>query len=257
MSLPDNLEAARIDRDQLAAIADGDGELDMDDESGGDDDDDDDGEGEGEDDEEGEEVDDGTGGKKKVKKKMSKKKLKKLEKKKEKARVWQEVKALVDKEAYDEVVCWDQLNHEMARGRVLTGFHSPMIDFKPTFKVSRGEGLTYNPKRTPSYCDRILWRSLPGHTSAMRFMGMENCVKMETSDHKPVRAMFDVTIPRRLHLEPVPTLESPCLFIQQLSLSLTRKELEESLLEEEKMIKERSMTADERSEAALAAAQVK
>jgi hypothetical protein len=102
------------------------------------------------------------------------------------------VHELVQADDFTGVVGMDQLNHEMARGRALTGFHSPMMKFKPTFKVSRGEGCVYNPKRTPSYCDRILWRSLPGKTSSMRFMGMENCEKLETSDHKPVRAMFDV-----------------------------------------------------------------
>jgi hypothetical protein len=52
--------------------------------------------------------------------------------------------------------------------------------------------------------------------------------------------MFDVTIPRRLNLQPAPTVESPCLFLSDLSLSLTRKELEEVLEKEEANLKERS-----------------
>jgi hypothetical protein len=86
---------------------------------------------------------------------------------------------------------------------------------------------------------------MPGKTSSMRFMGMENCLKLQTSDHKPVRAMFDVTIPRTLHLQPCPTIESPCLFLSDLSLSLTRKELEEVLEREEAIIKERSASVEE------------
>lgn len=35
--------------------------------------------------------------------------------------------------------------------------------FAPTFKTFRGKEEGYSTKRVPSYTDRILWKSLPGH----------------------------------------------------------------------------------------------
>ena len=41
------------------------------------------------------------------------------------------------------------------------GFAEGQLDFQPTFKLARQAGVSYNLKRTPSYCDRILWKSMP------------------------------------------------------------------------------------------------
>jgi hypothetical protein len=40
--------------------------------------------------------------------------------------------------------------------------------FHPSFKVVRGEGERYVAKRIPSYCDRILYKSLPGFRANIR-----------------------------------------------------------------------------------------
>ena len=65
----------------------------------------------------------------------------------------------------------DELTKEIKEGRILEGFVTPPCLFPPTFKVLRGKGggggggdIGYNPKRLPSYTDRILYKSLPSLT---------------------------------------------------------------------------------------------
>lgn len=63
----------------------------------------------------------------------------------------------------------DELHLEVAAGRVLTGFTEGVYDFPPTFKVVRHETANvWQDIRTPSWCDRILWKSKPsleGHAA--------------------------------------------------------------------------------------------
>lgn len=42
--------------------------------------------------------------------------------------------------------------------------------FAPTFKGIRGETTGYSSKRIPSYTDRILWKSLPGHAPNLELL---------------------------------------------------------------------------------------
>mmetsp|Transcript_5554 Transcript_5554/g.12471 ORF Transcript_5554/g.12471 Transcript_5554/m.12471 type:complete len:692 (-) Transcript_5554:152-2227(-) len=94
---------------------------------------------------------------------------------------------------YAEIAAHDELGREVREGRILTGFHSAPPNFRPTFKVKRGEGVEYNMKRTPSYCDRVLWHSAPRHENNIICSEFTSCEGFITSDHKPVRAQFAVT----------------------------------------------------------------
>lgn len=90
---------------------------------------------------------------------------------------------LVEKRNYGALWEMDELQREMKAGRVFANFRTPRANFKPTFKVMRtngganGQATTYNPKRIPSYCDRIVWSSsrhllaLDAGTSAARALG--------------------------------------------------------------------------------------
>eukprot|EP01060_Flectonema_neradi_P021284 TRINITY_DN2884_c0_g1_i1.p1 TRINITY_DN2884_c0_g1~~TRINITY_DN2884_c0_g1_i1.p1 ORF type:complete len:405 (+),score=63.31 TRINITY_DN2884_c0_g1_i1:102-1316(+) len=51
----------------------------------------------------------------------------------------------------------DQLSNEMQRGRVFFGFREPPIAWAPTYKCIKNCEGSYSNKRSPAYCDRILY----------------------------------------------------------------------------------------------------
>mmetsp|Transcript_8288 Transcript_8288/g.10902 ORF Transcript_8288/g.10902 Transcript_8288/m.10902 type:complete len:734 (+) Transcript_8288:154-2355(+) len=105
---------------------------------------------------------------------------------------WHQAKDLVDQQKYEELYKWDELHREIEKGNCLWGFQTTRPNFAPTFKVARHKLLEYNPKRIPSYTDRILWKSLPGLCDLIKQDSFEGCFGCDSSDHKPVRATFSV-----------------------------------------------------------------
>ena len=91
----------------------------------------------------------------------------------------------------------------MDAGHVLTGFHSAPLNFEPTFKVARTKGYEYNQKRTPSYCDRILWKSMPTRRKHIRQVSLRAVPSVSTSDHKPILACFEIQQSKKLALTPL------------------------------------------------------
>lgn len=93
----------------------------------------------------------------------------------------------------------DQLKKEMAAGRAFPGFHEGDIRFAPTFKLLApkvpGGTLEYNPKRSPAWCDRILWRSALPHRdiTCEQYYSVES---LNTSDHLPVVGVLQVPLVR-------------------------------------------------------------
>ncbi len=90
----------------------------------------------------------------------------------------------------------DQLIQEMGKGRVLAGCLEPTAPaFRPTYKFDRGtvgnseRAYAEEKQRTPSYTDRILFKSLdPGRQAvALSYQSFES---LDTSDHAPVSAGF-------------------------------------------------------------------
>lgn len=62
---------------------------------------------------------------------------------------------------------------------------------------SSGESVVsefYNAKRMPSFCDRVLFKSLPTFAKNLRALFFESCENALSSDHKPVRAGFSVSL---------------------------------------------------------------
>eukprot|EP00056_Hartaetosiga_gracilis_P014331 m.240291 g.240291 ORF g.240291 m.240291 type:complete len:524 (+) comp14836_c0_seq1:212-1783(+) len=118
------------------------------------------------------------------------------------------VSALVRERKFSELVAFDQLKKQQKKGLVLGGFSEGKLDFVPSFKFNKPEGvasgieevrdnpdfyanqksqhdeLNYSKKRVPSYCDRILWKSTEGvsvtckHYTSGKFL--------QASDHLPV-----------------------------------------------------------------------
>jgi hypothetical protein len=90
---------------------------------------------------------------------------------------------------YDQLLPLDQLLRERDACRVFCGFREGAIAFAPTFKVQKGEpGFCYAQKRSPAWCDRVLFKSTLPHKQATcnsYFTVPDIC----TSDHKPVAAV--------------------------------------------------------------------
>ncbi|KAJ7533169.1 hypothetical protein O6H91_13G035900 [Diphasiastrum complanatum] len=110
----------------------------------------------------------------------------------EKKRPWQRVVKAIEAGRYNEILQFDELRREREASRVLYGFKEGEINFPPTFKVEKGALSLYNKRRMPAWCDRILWRTLPGHS--VKLTSYVSTPTMLTSDHKPVAATFTITV---------------------------------------------------------------
>lgn len=94
---------------------------------------------------------------------------------------------------------FDELRGEIESMRAFATFSEGAITFLPTFKVARGvSDYQYQRLRIPSYCDRILWHSLPMHKESLRQLEYSAIASYCTSDHKPIFAVFVVDIPRSM-----------------------------------------------------------
>ena len=102
------------------------------------------------------------------------------------------VTELIAKEAWPELLRCDQLNQCKANGDAFVGFEEGAATFKPTFKVQRVPGTYYKDQRIPSYCDRVLWKSMPPLRGHVTQTSLINVPAVSTSDHKPVLATFAV-----------------------------------------------------------------
>jgi len=100
----------------------------------------------------------------------------------------------IDSKSYLELLDKDQLSNvlktEKPKQPAFFGFEEGPINFQPTFKVHRSPQFHYIQRRTPAWCDRILYRSAPGYgVKCERY----DCVpEIDTSDHKPVFGSFSV-----------------------------------------------------------------
>jgi hypothetical protein len=112
---------------------------------------------------------------------------------------------------------YDELNREIAAKRILNEFIALQPSFPPTFKrirkecimkssspktvglnwiYSNAEGIKsyYHKKRIPSYTDRILYKSSVTFQNWVSPLFFESCENALSSDHKPVRAGFNLKI---------------------------------------------------------------
>lgn len=100
--------------------------------------------------------------------------------------------AAIAQQRYDELLPLDQLQHQRDAGAVFSGFSEGSIAFPPTFKVEKGEpGLSYANKRSPAWCDRVLFKSVLPHrkaTCGQYYTVPDIC----SSDHKPVAAVLSL-----------------------------------------------------------------
>eukprot|EP00943_MAST-04B_sp_MAST-4B-sp1_P003617 g3617.t1 len=134
------------------------------------------------------------------------------------------VREQINQRNFKELFHYDQLHNAQKEDGNLTGFREGIYNFAPTFKVLKNNfSMEYNQKRIPSYCDRILWKSIHndddnmvnnvkraktsihedgnmGYTNSGNNSGgikqilFESCENVTTSDHKPVRSLFQVNV---------------------------------------------------------------
>ncbi|KAL7572370.1 hypothetical protein ACA910_021580 [Epithemia clementina (nom. ined.)] len=99
--------------------------------------------------------------------------------------------ALIQKGNFEELYKYDELQAGIRRGDLLSGFETLPCHFNPTFKVLRQPGFVYKEQRTPSYTDRILYRS--SVKGLLKPLVYEPCPDFASSDHKPIRGAFAIT----------------------------------------------------------------
>lgn len=104
--------------------------------------------------------------------------------------VFDEMTGMISEKRYAELFAKDQLAREIKEKRVFVGFQDGTYNFPPTFKVLRQADIAYNEHRSPAWCDRILWKSLPG--MRVRQMSFGCAIPIDTSDHKPVYGTYEV-----------------------------------------------------------------
>jgi len=137
---------------------------------------------------------------------------------------------LVRKEMYHELLARDQLRLAQAQNLCLYGFvEAESFPFPPTFKVGREPGYAYNSKRLPSYCDRILFYSLPTLVERKTLKQLDlwsDGFGVTTSDHKPVSSVFHVTLMRKSQLVKRDTSSNKPKSLRALGLRLVFSNLE-------------------------------
>ncbi|KAF0976838.1 hypothetical protein FDP41_004133 [Naegleria fowleri] len=94
---------------------------------------------------------------------------------------------------YDQLVAKDQLKAQQKLGKVFYGFKENPISFPPSYKYKPGTlEFDNKKKRTPSYTDRILYKTFP----ACKILSEKYTVKFpeckHPSDHLPVQCVFTV-----------------------------------------------------------------
>ncbi|XP_020207967.1 type I inositol polyphosphate 5-phosphatase 10 isoform X1 [Cajanus cajan] len=107
---------------------------------------------------------------------------------------YDDAKRLVEKKDWPSLFNKDQLKMEREAGRVFKGWKEGKISFAPTYKYAfnsdtyyvEGVKVSKNKRRTPAWCDRILW-----HGKGIQQLSYVR-KEFKFSDHRPVCATFMV-----------------------------------------------------------------
>ncbi|CAN8073388.1 unnamed protein product [Agarophyton chilense] len=104
------------------------------------------------------------------------------------------VKERVEARNWRALINADQLTKERLDGNVFADFEEADITFAPTFKIVPHSGR-YSNHRIPSYCDRILWHSLPARVELVKCLQYRALTDFKQSDHIPVYGAFELRLP--------------------------------------------------------------
>jgi len=103
---------------------------------------------------------------------------------------------LAQQKNYDEILKHDQLRMAQTAKKAFTEYKEPSITFPPTYKYIRGthEFCLTEPegKRSPAYTDRVLYSFDPNKLQVKE--NEYSMGQLVASDHKPVNALFTISI---------------------------------------------------------------
>ncbi|KAJ3161478.1 hypothetical protein HDU86_007260 [Geranomyces michiganensis] len=110
-----------------------------------------------------------------------------------------DVKQIVRTGELGQLLKFDQLLIEQRARRAFQDFNEAAITFAPTFKYDIGTNTfdTSEKRRTPSFCDRILWFQNPLHRNDNLWIcpkWYRGCMDLTLSDHKPIMALFETAV---------------------------------------------------------------
>lgn len=109
---------------------------------------------------------------------------------------------LIEAKDWDTLKKSDQLIAQIRNENVFMYWREGNINFRPTYRFLRGTN-TYDDElgRVPSWCDRILFKSLPSDESHIRQLKYNSEDSVQTSDHHPVYGLFEVNtlLPNVIH----------------------------------------------------------
>lgn len=88
----------------------------------------------------------------------------------------------------------EELNFLKHRGTILHGFKEAPIKFAPTYKYKLWSDTTYNTKRTPSWCDRILYKKYHSahNIGSCKYESVRRSNTMQFTDHQAVNLVIEV-----------------------------------------------------------------
>eukprot|EP01127_Copromyxa_protea_P022884 TRINITY_DN8432_c0_g1_i1.p1 TRINITY_DN8432_c0_g1~~TRINITY_DN8432_c0_g1_i1.p1 ORF type:complete len:1031 (+),score=159.25 TRINITY_DN8432_c0_g1_i1:58-3150(+) len=113
--------------------------------------------------------------------------------------------AIGDANALNSMKPFDQLRNQMKLGNCFSEFQEGDINFIPTYRYDRGtREWSEEKKREPAWCDRVLWKAV--HEEDVTLLEYSATHSMMTSDHSPVRAVFNMKVP----LHPLPHRRKKC-----------------------------------------------
>lgn len=132
----------------------------------------------------------------------------------------------------------DQLKRAMEAQEAFVGFDEAPINFAPTYRYERGNRKYTSAKmRVPSYCDRILKRTLPGVFAGYRSYAAVDSIT--SSDHSPVTATIRAGLTHTRGLRSVKEIsldgiDNPELEVsREVGSDVERSKVEEGSKEEE------------------------
>lgn len=125
----------------------------------------------------------------------------------------------IERQEWKTLLSLDQLTRERLAEKAFANFQEAAISFAPTFKIDPRSGH-YSTSRVPSYCDRVLWHSLPACVPLLVNKRYQPLSEFRQSDHLPVIAEFQLRFPSTL--SPYRVLKSPDGFRVVLEFQLVR-----------------------------------
>ncbi|XP_049849093.1 inositol polyphosphate 5-phosphatase OCRL-like [Schistocerca gregaria] len=97
---------------------------------------------------------------------------------------------LIEEKDWGQLLATDQLTMQMRSGLVFCDWKEAPIAFAPTYKyICNTDSYSKESRRTPSWCDRVLWRSRKG-VDCLHYARHELLI----SDHRPVSCLLMVPV---------------------------------------------------------------